>query len=104
MRTFDHQISLIGLVEGVDDYGFPVKEEKPKNPILANKLSVRSSEYWQARSTGIQLTYAFEIHSFEYDGEEKAVYDGQEYTIERTYDKGDLTEIYLSRRADDHAT
>lgn len=103
MRTFDHQLSLIGLVEGTDEYGFPISEVQEKPPILANKLSVRSSEYWQARTTGVQLTYAFEIHSFEYEGEEKAVHEGNEYTIERTFGKGDLTEIYLSRKADDHA-
>ena len=103
MRTFDHQLQLIGLAEGVDDDGFPIEEIKPKAPILANKLSVRSNEFWQARNTGVQLSYAFEIHSFEYEGEEKALYDGEEYTIERTYSKGDLTEIYLSRKSDEHA-
>ena len=103
MRTFDHQLQLIGLAEGVDDDGFPIEEIKPKDPIFANKLSVRSNEFWQARNTGVQLSYAFEIHSFEYEGEEKALYDGEEYTIERTYSKGDLTEIYLSRKSDEHA-
>lgn len=102
MATFDYQLQLIGLVEGVDDDGFPSVEEKPKDPILANKLNVRSSEFWQAKTSGVELVYAFEVHSFEYKGEEKALYDGNEYIIERTYDKGGLTEIYLSRKADDH--
>lgn len=102
-RTFDHEIQLIGLVEGTDESGFPKEEIKPKPPILANRLSIRSSEYWQAKQAGVELSYTFEVHSFEYAGEEKMLYEGNEYTIERTYEKGDIVELICKRRADDHA-
>lgn len=102
VRTFDHEIQLIGLVEGLDDEGFEVIEERPKEPILANRLSVRSSEYWQAKQSGVQLSYVFEIHKFEYNGEEKMLYEGEEYRIERTYEKGDYIELVCVRKADDH--
>lgn len=102
VRTFDHQIQLIGLVEKLDDEGFETIVEKPKAPILANRLSVRSSEYWQAKQSGIQLSYVFEIHTFEYEGEEKMLYEGEEYRIERTYEKGDYIELVCVRKADDH--
>lgn len=103
VRTFDHEIQLIGLVEGLDDEGFEVIEERPKEPILANRLSVRSSEYWQAKQSGIQLSYVFEIHKFEYNGEEKMLYDDKAYKIERTYEKGDYIELYCVRLDDDHS-
>lgn len=102
-RTFDHQIQLIGLVEGVDDEGFSTVIEKPKPPILANKLSVRSSEYWQAKQSGVKLLYVFEIHKFEYEGEEKMLYEGKEYRIERTYEKDDYIELVCVRLDDDHS-
>lgn len=103
VRTFDHQIQLIGLVEGIDDEGFPTTEEKAKAPILANRLSIRSSEYWQAKQSGVKLSYVFEIHKFEYNGEEKMLYEGKEYRIERTYEKDDYIELYCVRLDDDHS-
>lgn len=102
VRTFDHEIQLIGLVEDLDDDGFQTIVEKQKEPILANRLSVRSSEYWQAKQSGVQLSYVFEIHKFEYNGEEKMLYEGEEYRIERTYEKGDYIELVCVRKADDH--
>lgn len=104
MRTFDEEVHLIGLVEGVDDEGFNVIVEGKKPPILANKLSVRSNEYWQAKQSGISLSYTFEVHAIEYNGEEKLMYDDDEYRIERTYEKGDYVELICVRKADDHAT
>lgn len=103
VRAFDHQIQLIGLVEGIDDEGFPTIEEKPKAPILANRLSIRSTEYWQAKQSGVRLSYVFEIHKFEYEGEEKMLYEGKEYKIERTYEKDDYIELYCVRLDDDHS-
>lgn len=102
MRTFDHEVQLVGLYEGLDDDGFEVIEERPKSPILANRLSVRSSEYWQAKQSGIRLAYTFEIHAIEYEGEEKLIYEDEEYHIERTYEKGDYVELICIRRADEH--
>jgi hypothetical protein len=104
MRTFDHEVRLIGLYEGIDNDGFEVVEERPKPPILANRLSIRSSEYWQAKQSGISLSYTFEVHAIEYQGEEKLIYEDEEYQIERTYEKSDYVELICIRRADDHAT
>ena len=96
MGTFDHQIQLIESIEGEDEQGFPIEEERPKPPIFANRLSIRSGEYWQAKNAGVELSYTFEVHSFEYNGEEKLLYDDPEnpYVIERTFYKGYLTELY----------
>ncbi|MDN4609125.1 phage head closure protein [Sporosarcina highlanderae] len=103
-RTFDYQIQLIGLVEGLDDDGFPVNEIRPKTPIFANRLSVRSNEYWQAKQSGVDLSCVFEVHSFEYEGEERMLYENIEYEIARTYNKGELTELICHRKGDDHGT
>ncbi|MBB6451987.1 SPP1 family predicted phage head-tail adaptor [Salirhabdus euzebyi] len=102
MKTFDHQVQLIGLIEDTDESGFPTEEEQAKEPIFANQISVRSSEFWQAKQSGVKLDLVFEVHSFEYFGEEKLLFEGKEYKIERTYNKGDLTEMYCSRRDVDH--
>lgn len=105
MKTFDDEIQLISLVESIDDEGFPVVEEGPQSPILANRLSIRSNEFWSAKQEGVRLTYMFEVHSFEYNGEEKLLYEGKEHKVERSYVRDDnLTELVCSRKADDHAT
>lgn len=101
--TFDDEILLVGLVEGIDDEGFPIVDEDAETDVLANRLSIRSNEFWSAKQDGVVLTYMFEVHSFEYHGEEKLIYEGKEHKIERTYVKDDgLTELICSRKADDH--
>lgn len=104
-RTWDYQIQLIGLVDDVNENGFPISEERPKEPpILANKLSIRSNEYWQAKSSGTELSITFEVHPFEYAGEEKLLYNDDEYTIERTFhNEDDFVELVCKKIGDDHA-
>lgn len=103
-RTFDHEIQLIGLTEALDADGFPKTKPGPQPPILANRLSIRSNEFWQAKQGGVELSCTFEVHAFEYNGEEKLLYKGDEYDILRTYENQDgFIELVCQRRGDDHA-
>jgi SPP1 family predicted phage head-tail adaptor len=95
-------VDLVGIVEGTDEYGFPTEEIVIRQNIFANKKSVRSNEFYLAKQSGIELQYMFEIRSIDYQGEEKIVYNGEEYRVERTYDKGEVIELVCSRKADDH--
>src|SRR5690625_1117820 len=104
MRTFDHEIRLIGIHKSIDDEGFEIIEDGPGPAILANRISIRSSEFWSAKQENIKLVYTFEVHSIEYEGEERLLYkeaedaDWLEYKIERSYEKDDgLTELVCSR-------
>lgn len=98
MNTFDHEIILVDVTEGgFDDDGFPLPGEVQREPILANKLSVRSSEYWQANQSGVNLSYVFEVHTFEYNDEERLVFEGEPHVIKRTFEKGDLIELVCER-------
>ena|SRR5690625_1592051 len=103
-RTWDHELQLIEVVKDINDNGFEEEKRIYKDKILANKLSVRSNEYWSAKQNGIELSHVLEVHSIEYDGERELMFDGREYTIERTYDKGDLIELVTLVRGDDHGT
>lgn len=104
MRTWDHEIQLIKVVKRVNENGFEVEEKVYKDKILANKLSVRSQEYWQAKQSGIELSHVFEVHKIEYNGERALLYDDEEYTIERTFEKGDYIELVTLGRSDAHGT
>lgn len=99
-------VYLVGLEEGTDDYGFPTIVESEKRQVFANKKSIRSSEYYQAKQSGIDLAFTFEIRSIDYSGEEFLYLSLDEeeeaHEIERTYEKGEFIELVCKSRADDH--
>jgi hypothetical protein len=68
----------------------------------ANKKSVRQSEFYQAASAGLKPELLFEVRSGEFSNDEKIRYpsgeSGKEYSIIRTYDKGEITELTVSSR------
>lgn len=101
-RTWDFEVKLIELKKEINENGFEEVVRNVKDPILANKLSVRSNEYWSAKQNGIELSNVFEVNSIEYQGERELLYDDESYHIERTYDKGDYTELVTIHRGDDH--
>ncbi|MDO6451721.1 hypothetical protein [Oceanobacillus profundus] len=99
-------VYLVGLTEAIDDYGFPTTGESERKKVFANKKSIRSSEYYQAKQSGIDLAFTYEIRSIDYDGEEKlylSADDEEPHEIERTYEKGEFVELICKRKADDHA-
>lgn len=102
-RTWDYQIQLIGVITTENDNGFPIETEGPKDPILANKLSIRSNEWWQAKNSGKELSKTFEVHPFEYEGEEKLLYEKEEYKIERTFhNEDDYIELVCTKLSEEH--
>lgn len=58
-----------------------------------NKKSIRQSEFYQAQATGLKPELAFEVRSIEYEKEEKLEFNGSDYNIIRTYDKGEIIEL-----------
>lgn len=66
--------------------------------VFANKKSVRQSEFYQAASVGLKPELVFEIHSFEFNNDEKVRCNGKEYSIIRAYEKGEITELTVTSR------
>lgn len=64
--------------------------------VFANKKSVRASEFYQAMNVGMKPELVFEIRSAEYEQQEMLRYNDHEYSILRTYDKGEFTELVVS--------
>src|SRR5690625_6114359 len=69
-RTWDYEIQLAELVKGVNENGYPYERLEYKDKLLANKLSVSSTEHWAAKQSAIHLEHVFEIHEIEYNGEQ----------------------------------
>jgi len=99
MRNWDHEIQLIHVIKGEDDEGFPVNTSK-ETVVLANKLPVPSSEFYQSSREGYIISQLFEINSIEYSGETSLNCDGDFYRIRRSYDKGEYIELSCERRDD----
>jgi len=62
-----------------------------------NRLSVRQNEYYDAMNTGLKPELMFEIRTLEYNGQTVLKYNNIDYSVIRTYDKGDFTELIVSR-------
>lgn len=102
MSRWSDVIKLVSVTEGVDEDGFPLNTELISSDIFANKLPVRSSEFYQASQAGYVISLVFRIRSIDYNGEESLVYEDETYRVVRTYDKGEFIELSCEKRDDDH--
>ncbi|WP_188006820.1 phage head closure protein [Sporosarcina sp. ANT_H38] len=93
MSRFNDVIDLIKEIEGTDADGFPAVVTTERFNIFANRKGVRSSEFYQASQEGYALEVMFIIRSVDYESEESLRYKAKEYTIIRTYDKGEFIEL-----------
>lgn len=81
-------IYLLSTTIVEDEWGNQI-EQTVERKVYANEYSVSSTEFYNAAVTGLRPEIAFEIYSFEYDGEEKFKYNDEEYNIIRTQGKGE---------------
>lgn len=81
-----YAVKLLGITYSTNDMGDPI-ETSTKKEILAERKSVRQSEFYQAQATGLRPELTFVVWADEYNGEPKLEYAGKEYTIIRTFDK-----------------
>jgi SPP1 family predicted phage head-tail adaptor len=77
----------ITITKGINSIGNTL-ESKAYRQIYADKQSIRQSEFYQAAATGLKPELMLVIRSAEYNNEEIIRYNGKEYRIIRTYDKG----------------
>lgn len=70
--------------------------------VLAAARSVELEEIADAGRLGLNPAWKMEVHPADYNGEELAEYQGERYSIYRTYRLNlELLELYLERRAGD---
>lgn len=93
-NLWDELIELGNLTE-VIEYGEPIQTFVWRE-VFANKKSVKQSEFYQAANVGLKPELVFEVHSFEFNNDEKVKYNGKEYSIVRVYENGDITELTVT--------
>jgi len=89
---FKDVIELISVTTSQNELGDDI-ENKTYKQVFANKKSIHANEFYQAQATGIKPSFMFEISSIDYSYEELLRYDSKEFTIVRTYDKGEKIEL-----------
>lgn len=96
-------INLIKLTSGKDDEGFPTDPvENVRSNVFANKMSAGSGEFYRAAQAGYTVDKVFEVRKIEYEDENFLEYEGERYSILRTYEKGENIELVCLARGDDH--
>lgn len=96
-NTWDIKIELGNLVETIVK-GEPIQLYEWRE-VYANRKSIRQSEFYQAGNIGLKPELMFEVHNFEFNNDEKVRYNGKEYFIIRTYDKGEIIELTVTSHA-----
>ncbi|MCK0471396.1 phage head closure protein [Halalkalibacter sp. APA_J-10(15)] len=81
-------IELLSITIVEDDLNNQIEQEVPR-PVFANEFDIGATEYYSAGAQGLKPEKRFEIYAFEYRGETKFKYNGNEYTIIRTQTKGE---------------
>ncbi|PZO95397.1 MAG: phage head-tail adapter protein [Streptococcus pyogenes] len=82
---WNNEITLIAKkITGKDKLKQDINEEV-KTKLLCLKRSITRSEFYQANQAGIRPSLIVDIHSFEYEDQELAEFDGKRYRIIKTY-------------------
>lgn len=81
-------VQLIGGASGQSELGDVLPPALPRT-VLAERKSIRQSEFYQAAAAGLRPERLFVVWSREYRGERLLEHDGRRFTIIRSYDRGD---------------
>lgn len=83
----DKVIYLVPTNTDQDNIGNEIEVEGSPRLLLAEKNSVRQSEFYQAATTDFKPELVFTIWPHEYYGESILKYNGTKYRIIRTFEK-----------------
>lgn len=80
-------------------------EERIERPVFGQVNSVTASEFFSGGQNGFKPELRFTMFGPDYQGEEVIRYEGNLYTIYRTYRaRTDIIELYTEKRVGQHDT
>ena len=80
-----------------DSYGVITPTEE-KTKVYCDVTSVSQKEWFEGGRNGLNPEYKMTMFKYDYSGEQILEYNEVQYTIYRTYEKGDLIELYVQKR------
>lgn len=94
-------IVLIDETYSSDSIGQQIATES-RTTVYASVDSIRSAEFYNAGQLGLKPEFRFNIFSPEYSGEKIVEYNGERYSVYRTYRaKNEILELYCTRKTGD---
>ena len=88
---------LIGKTFTSDDVGNRIPTET-RRMIFTEEQSVTRQEWADAGRRGLNPAFLLMTDKVNYNGEDEVEYNDKRYGIYRTYERGDVTELYLERK------
>lgn len=82
---YDFELTLIGAEGYVKDKNGNHIPQMKKTTVLCDLKSVTRSEFYSAAQAGLNPEQVFEINGFEYSGESEIEFEGERYSVVRTY-------------------
>lgn len=97
MNKWSDTVTLVSITGGGQDAdGFPIDQEEIKTDVFCNMQSVKATEFFQAAERGVNAVHTAVLHSYEYNGEKFAEYNGVRYAVFRAYEKQDKETVELT--------
>lgn len=97
----DTTITLIMETVTKNSYGAPIST-KTEREIYCKCKSVTSAEFYNGQQAGLSLSYVFETNPINYQGEKELIYNGEVYSVVRTYLASlDALELHAGLRVGD---
>lgn len=91
-------IKLIAETYSLNSYGV-MEKATTSSDVFANVNSVTSQEWFEGGRNGLNPAFRFTMFSYDYDGEKIVEYNGEQFTVYRTYlRKKDEIELYCEYR------
>ncbi len=91
--TYDYELTMIAVAITQDDIGNEIVTET-ETVIYCGLKSVGRNEFYNAAVADLKPELVFVIHPYEYSGEKKVKFEGNRYSVIRTYRK-DIEEMEL---------
>ena len=101
----DDVLILLAVTSAQNEYGVFVETVK-ETKVFCQVESVTQSEFFGGGRNGLNPAFRFLVFTGDYRGEPMCEYNGQTYTIYRTYHVPgtDQTELYVERRGGTNGT
>lgn len=95
---FSDICELIKAIETGDGIGQIMHTEKMRE-VFCKVKPVQQSEFFKAGQSGLKAALCLVVSVHEYDGETALLFDGERYAVYRTYQKGEMMELYCEVRS-----
>lgn len=98
MAKFSDTIVLRDVVTSKNEEGVVTTEYSDSEPIFFNRYSVSLQNRMAGAVEGLKGMAEGQVRTIEYGGQEFAILDGKEYTIEDASNQGEFTMLTLARK------